>query len=80
MIVICTNDYPFSVLPDGTTQEQAQAEVDRLNGLDQKYLPAGRRVHYRWHDIPVVAPGEAKLWGRHNVTPTLREQLEQEGG
>lgn len=57
MIVICQNDYPYEVLKEGSTDEQAQRRCRELREAAMKPQWVGhepRQVYFHWHDVPVT--------------------------
>lgn len=61
--VICTNDYPYVALPEGTTQEEVDDTLRRLTKAEESRKRDDRRyIHYHAHEIPVVDPKDVKLW------------------
>lgn len=60
--VLCTNDYPYKVLPAGTTNEEVVAMIKRLNDLDEKWRDGQRDlqrpVYYHAHEVSVIGATE----------------------
>ena len=70
MKVLCTNDRPYVVLPEGTTEKEANEVCKRLNDLDEAYCrhkeitgSPEKRVYYHWRECAVMEPNKIKLWG-----------------
>lgn len=66
--VLCTNDFPYRVLPPGTTIEEAYEVARRLNVTDEKWCErpvngGQRRVHYHTHECEVESLNSIELWG-----------------
>lgn len=62
--VLCTNDFPYVVLPEGTTDEEANAMLRRLKKADEQRSGRGGhgKIHYHVHDCPVTKPKEVQPW------------------
>lgn len=61
MIVVCANDYPYCVLPQGTTEDQASAfckerQHNDVRNVDmrKRWGDSGVSVFYHWHDVLVM--------------------------
>lgn len=55
MFVICSNDYPHGVMPEGSTDDQTRKVVERLNLEEEKKETYGQmRCYYHYHNVPVV--------------------------
>lgn len=57
MIVVCGNDFPEVILPEGTTAEQAneyvkERQVERNKQFEKTNSALSIYVH--WHECPVV--------------------------
>lgn len=70
LFVLCTNDYPYKVLPLGTTAEQAEACRARLNAIEEEREKdpmarrgGRRRIFYHVHELDVEEPGLIQEYG-----------------
>ena len=62
MFVICANDYPYCVLPEGTTEEEARKFAKFLQAEDWMNRGMSPRVYYHYHDVSVMTPQRGKVW------------------
>ena len=64
MIVICQNDYPVGVVPEGTTEKHAALLCRKLSlehpsniEMAKKWgIEFGGPAFFRWHDVPEMKP------------------------
>lgn len=64
MKVVCANDFPFGVLPNVTTDAEADAICSKLQDADPRNIEAAKGntatytrpspIYYHWHDVPVL--------------------------
>ena len=48
-IVICANDYPYAIFPEGATEEQARIKCAALQLADKWNNDDKTLVYYHWH-------------------------------
>lgn len=57
MIVICRNDFPWIILPEKASEDDAQKLCKRLNQNDAAKYPDNQvRVYHHFRDCPIKEP------------------------